>query len=56
MIFHINFEYAILVPETAVHGGLSLAEKHFISEIADSSQQPVNPNPMLRLGLAGLWR
>ena len=45
MIFHINFEYAILVPETAVHGGFSLSDKHFISEITDFPQQPGSPKP-----------
>jgi hypothetical protein len=33
------------VPETAVHGGFSLSDKHFISEITDFPQQPGSPKP-----------
>ena len=46
-----------LVPETAVHGGFSLIEIHFISEITDLPQQPGSLRPCsVRLRPAGLLK
>ncbi|MCI8354787.1 MAG: hypothetical protein HFI47_06815 [Lachnospiraceae bacterium] len=33
------------MPETAIHGGFTLAGQHFISEITDFPQQPHSPKP-----------